>query len=73
MGGFGKGFGGVERGGCGWVVGVPKDVVIAHVGETFFAGWDIDSFTFSVDDFGLILFGVDLEEEVMDRRAFGGF
>ncbi len=47
-------------------MGVPKDVVITHVGEPFFAGWDIDSFSFSVDDFGLILFGVDLEEEIVD-------
>lgn len=54
-------------------MGVPDDVVIAHVGETFFAGWDIDAFSFAVDDFGLVLFGIDLEEEVVDGRAFGGF
>lgn len=56
-----------------WVVGVPDDVVIAHVGEAFFAGWDIDAFSFAIDDFGLILFGIDLEEEVVDGRAFGSF
>ena len=46
---------------------IPDDVVIPHVGESFFAGRDIDTFSFAVDDFGLVLFGIDLEEEVVDR------
>jgi hypothetical protein len=43
----------------------PFDAVIRDVSVAFLSGWDVLAFTFAVDNFRLIMFGIDLNLEIM--------
>src|SRR5262245_30860444 len=48
----------------------PFDAVIRDVSVAFVSGWDVLALTFAVDDFRLIMLGIDLNLEIM--RGFLG-